>query len=364
MTIPFRCTSCGHEMTVPDRYAGQQLFCTACKQPFTAPTAAPVVATTAPPPTAAPGAVPCGGCGAPNPSGTQYCGSCGAPIGADPAVLMGRPGVVTLLAVLSFIGAFFFFLTGALGLLLIEREPGSAAILIAMGLLIGGLYLATGIGLWGLKPWGRTLAIVLAILSLLSIPVGTLIGVLVLIYMFSEPAKILFSGRRPEDLTAQECAALARTTNTGAVVAVVAIAAVVFIFFFGIIAAIAIPNLINAIHRGRQKRTMADMRTIAVAIGTYAVDNDERYPAGIDSMDELESFVVPEYLRMLPRMDGWGTEYDISTAADGSSYTLVSLGRDGLPSPRSYGERTTLFDCDIVHEEGIFTQWPEGIQAN
>ena len=35
-----------------------------------------------------------------------------------------------------------------------------------------------------------------------------------------------------------------------------------------LIAAIAIPNLLNAIHRGRQKRSMADMRTIATAIGS------------------------------------------------------------------------------------------------
>ena len=35
---------------------------------------------------------------------------------------------------------------------------------------------------------------------------------------------------------------------------------------FGTIAAIAIPNLINAINRGRQKRTMVDMRTIGAAV--------------------------------------------------------------------------------------------------
>ena len=34
----------------------------------------------------------------------------------------------------------------------------------------------------------------------------------------------------------------------------------------GIIAAIAIPNLLNAIDRGKQKRTMADMKALAVAL--------------------------------------------------------------------------------------------------
>ena len=41
----------------------------------------------------------------------------------------------------------------------------------------------------------------------------------------------------------------------------------IVVAIIGIIAAIAIPNLLNAIHRGRQKRTMADMRTVATAIG-------------------------------------------------------------------------------------------------
>ena len=46
----------------------------------------------------------------------------------------------------------------------------------------------------------------------------------------------------------------------------------IVVAIIGIIAAIAIPNLLNAINRGRQKRTMADMRSIATAIETYSVD--------------------------------------------------------------------------------------------
>src|ERR1017187_4807090 len=37
------------------------------------------------------------------------------------------------------------------------------------------------------------------------------------------------------------------------------------IAIIGILAAIAIPNLLNALQRGKQKRTMADMRTLATA---------------------------------------------------------------------------------------------------
>src|SRR6185369_8263053 len=48
----------------------------------------------------------------------------------------------------------------------------------------------------------------------------------------------------------------------------------IVIAIIGILAAIAIPNLLNAVQRGKQKRTMSDMRTMATAIEAYAVDNN------------------------------------------------------------------------------------------
>ncbi len=48
----------------------------------------------------------------------------------------------------------------------------------------------------------------------------------------------------------------------------------IVVAIIGIIAAIAIPNLLNAIDRGKQKRTMADMRSVGTAIESYAVDNN------------------------------------------------------------------------------------------
>src|SRR6476660_5345415 len=53
----------------------------------------------------------------------------------------------------------------------------------------------------------------------------------------------------------------------------------IVIAIIGILAAIAIPNLLNAVQRGKQKRTMSDMRTMATAIEAYAVDNNV-YPQG------------------------------------------------------------------------------------
>jgi general secretion pathway protein G len=52
----------------------------------------------------------------------------------------------------------------------------------------------------------------------------------------------------------------------------------IVIAIIGILAAIAIPNLLNAVQRGKQKRTMSDMRALATAVEAYAVDNNN-YPA-------------------------------------------------------------------------------------
>ncbi len=45
----------------------------------------------------------------------------------------------------------------------------------------------------------------------------------------------------------------------------------------GIVSAIAIPNMLNAIDRARQKRTMADLRTVGIALEAYGIDNNH-YP--------------------------------------------------------------------------------------
>ena len=53
----------------------------------------------------------------------------------------------------------------------------------------------------------------------------------------------------------------------------------IVVAIIGIIAAIAIPNLLNAIDRGKQKRTMADIRSVGTAVESYAVDVNF-YPRG------------------------------------------------------------------------------------
>ena len=135
----------------------------------------------------------------------------------------------------------------------------------------------------------------------------------------------------------------------------------IVVAIIGIIAAIAIPNLLNAIHRGRQKRSMADMRTVATSVGTYATDLNY-YPRGMTNLGEVAPYVIPIYLRRMPADDGWGTTYYFTTDAAGDHYTLVSYGKNKTPDAFTAGT-TNNFDCDIYHQDGMFVMWPEGIQA-
>ncbi len=137
----------------------------------------------------------------------------------------------------------------------------------------------------------------------------------------------------------------------------------IVVAIIGIIAAIAIPNLLNAINRGRQKRTMADMRTIGTAIEEYAVDYSF-YPRVGTSFTNLASYLEPTYIKHVPRNDGWNNNFLIDVATGGGDYTIRSYGRNRVADTITYGRRTTDFDDDITFSSGSFTQWPEGVQSS
>ena len=133
---------------------------------------------------------------------------------------------------------------------------------------------------------------------------------------------------------------------------------------FAIIAAIVLPNLLNAIDRGKQMRTLAEMRAIARAVGSYSVDVGH-YPVSrslekLEVLDSVRIALEPKY-SLIPTTDGWAGAYYYQTDPGGSSFTLMSYGKDKLLSVGSAGQ-TLGFDCDIIMSNGKFTAYPEGIQ--
>lgn len=134
----------------------------------------------------------------------------------------------------------------------------------------------------------------------------------------------------------------------------------------GILAAVAIPNFLEALDRGKQKRTVADVRAAGTVCEAFAVDRN-RYPGPTDGWVDLASIapeVEPVYIRTLPVVDGWG--HALRFWSDGESYRIVSPGKDGTVevdwSVETEGGPTTSFDADIVFADGRFVRWPEGSQ--
>lgn len=144
----------------------------------------------------------------------------------------------------------------------------------------------------------------------------------------------------------------------------------------GILAAIAIPNLLNALQRARQRRTMADMRTIATAWEARNVDTARYNAAGAGfagisqpvNINDLETAVVPTYVKHIPKTDGWDhplalfTEIAWGNAVPSVRYAIISAGKDNMFDATTQPGATTRFDCDIVYSAGVFVVYPEGVQ--
>ncbi len=148
----------------------------------------------------------------------------------------------------------------------------------------------------------------------------------------------------------------------------------IVVAIIGIIVAIAIPNLLNAIQRAKQRRTMGDMRTIATAIESYSVDMN-RYPVaagyawpggltlGTTSLgNACKNYLSPTYLRQVPLVDGWSSYFIYNVSSVGSDYALGSPGKDGSFASAVTGGPTTDFNSDIIYVDGQFIQYPEGVQ--
>ena len=143
----------------------------------------------------------------------------------------------------------------------------------------------------------------------------------------------------------------------------------IVVAIIGIIAAIAIPNLLNAVDRSKQKRTMADVRYLGTALEAYAIDNT-LYPIQASEADvaasSLFAAIEPIYMRNAPPLDGWGNSSRFQS--DGLAYTIGSLAKDGNSGGNlalaGTGGPTTKFDCDIIFSLGSFVQWPEGTQQD
>ena len=135
----------------------------------------------------------------------------------------------------------------------------------------------------------------------------------------------------------------------------------IVVAIIGIIAAIAIPGLTSAIQRARQKRMMVELRTVGTAVSTYATDFAYVPKVAAGVVEDLAPYLVPTYVRTLPYLDGWRRAMFYYSA--GLEYTVRSTGSDGLTQAGPPMGPTTSFPDDLVMVNGIFVQWPDGMQV-
>ena len=87
----------------------------------------------------------------------------------------------------------------------------------------------------------------------------------------------------------------------------------IVVAIIGILAAIAIPNLLTALQRSKQKRTMADLRTIAAAwearptdVHKYTAAVAVSLPLSRVSLSDLHPYLTPTCVHTFQVRAGWG----------------------------------------------------------
>jgi len=134
----------------------------------------------------------------------------------------------------------------------------------------------------------------------------------------------------------------------------------IVVAIIGIIAAIAIPNLLNAIQRGKQKRTMSDLRSIGTAVESYQVDNGYIPLSASNTVNlSIRTLMEPTFIKVVPLTDAWKSNFHWNVLAD--EYSIVSYGKN-TASNAVQGGATTFFNQDIYFSNGGFSQYPEGTQ--
>jgi prepilin-type N-terminal cleavage/methylation domain-containing protein len=161
----------------------------------------------------------------------------------------------------------------------------------------------------------------------------------------------------------------------------------IVVAIIGIIAAILIPNLLDALQKAKQKRTVSDMRNTGTSWLSWLTDQVSAASAGqgggtYDSTgfeevtySELAGFLTPSrtffYMQNVPELDGWKHTYDYARATnllDAQVMIICSRGRDDeYQDTECIGNWTvgsyiaTDYDNDIVWADGFFVKGPGGL---
>ena len=159
----------------------------------------------------------------------------------------------------------------------------------------------------------------------------------------------------------------------------------IVVAIIGIIAALLIPNFLDALQKAKQKRTVADMRNIGTAEMSWLTDQLAAAAAGAASTTwdstpytnlsstALASLLVSQYIQQIPQKDGWKHDYwyGKNTNLGGSQvFAIASGGRDAadtgytIPGSATTGPfDPTDYNQDIIWSDGFFVRWPQKVTS-
>jgi prepilin-type N-terminal cleavage/methylation domain-containing protein len=155
----------------------------------------------------------------------------------------------------------------------------------------------------------------------------------------------------------------------------------IVVAIIGIIAALLIPNFLDALQKAKQKRTVADIRNAGTAMFSWLTDQVGAAAAGASATQvnlgdytasdatTVSSLLVPQYLQSVPTKDGWKKDYyywlETTNVLQQHVMAIASGGRDASTPSGNYdvvGFDPTDYDQDIVWADGFFVRWPQKTQ--
>jgi prepilin-type N-terminal cleavage/methylation domain-containing protein len=158
----------------------------------------------------------------------------------------------------------------------------------------------------------------------------------------------------------------------------------IVVAIIGIIAALLIPNFLDALQKAKQKRTVADVRNTGTAMFSWLTDqvgaaaagavstiDIADYDAAKKTSDQLRALLTPRYMQEVPAVDGWKNQYEfyLNDTAPLSAHVMLirSGGRNGTMDLDTYDVTSfdpTDYDQDIVWADGFFVRWPQSTKAS